>query len=383
MSIKKGVAALVAIGFVAGSMLTPAFGAQYSKQQEQKMLKELNAIRAQKKKIENQKKETKAEANKLANAIDEAKDKIDKLDDKIYVQKKQLTSVRKEAVVTEENLVQTTEELGEQVEVFNSRIKDIYENGSVSYLEVILDSEDFGDLLDRFEYMKAIVEQDSKLLEEIETKQAEIRQKKAELAAKRAKIEDLKASTEEAKQENEVQKEEHARMLDKAKDDLAKFTDEIDKLEEAESRKMADIIRLRQLQDTKPMGKGVMLWPAPGHSRISSPYGWRTHPILRVKKFHRGIDIPAPTGSAVKAAQTGKVIFSGWMNGYGNVIVLDHGGQVSTLYAHLSQRNVNVGSSVEKGDIIAEVGSTGRSTGPHLHFEVRQGGEPVNPVPYL
>lgn len=388
MQVKRKVALVLATAFLLGNLLAPANAVQYTKQKEQKMLKELNNIRSTKKSVQTQKSNTKAQADQLLVSIDQVKEKIDTLDNKINLQEEQLNKVRDEVAVSKEDLTKTTKALGDQVQVFNSRVKDIYINGSVGYLEVLLNSKSIADFLDRYEYMKVIVAQDSSMVQIIETKQAEINRKKAELESKEARIEQLKTSTEQAKVESEVQKEEHSKMLATAQDNLAKYEDELDKLAEQESKKMAEVIRLRQQKksgsgSTTITHSGIMTWPLPGHSRISSPYGWRMHPILGVEKFHTGLDIPAPSGTSIHSAQGGQVIFSGTMNGYGNVVVVDHGDGISTLYAHMKSRAVSVGQDVEKGETIGRVGSTGRSTGPHLHFEVRKGGDPINPMSYL
>jgi murein DD-endopeptidase MepM/ murein hydrolase activator NlpD len=130
-----------------------------------------------------------------------------------------------------------------------------------------------------------------------------------------------------------------------------------------------------------PGGTGQLAWPATGP--ITSPFGWRTHPIFGDTRFHEGLDIGAPYGAAVFAADSGTVVFAGVMSGYGNVLVVDHGGGLATAYAHLSAFQVSYGQSVARGQQIANVGCTGYCTGPHLHFEVRVNGSPVDPMPYL
>ena len=126
-----------------------------------------------------------------------------------------------------------------------------------------------------------------------------------------------------------------------------------------------------------------MAWPVPSSSRITSPYGYRTHPILRTRSFHSGVDIAAPTGTPIVAANDGTVIYSGTRGGYGKCIIIDHGGGTATLYAHCSQLLVSSGTTVSRGSTIAKVGSTGQSTGPHCHFEVRINGSTTEPMAYL
>ncbi|MNR19639.1 Murein DD-endopeptidase MepM [compost metagenome] len=118
-------------------------------------------------------------------------------------------------------------------------------------------------------------------------------------------------------------------------------------------------------------------------ARISSPYGYRIHPITGVKKLHTGTDFAVSQGTDVHAADSGNVIVAEWWNGYGNCVIIDHGNNIWTLYGHLSKINVQKGDNVKRGEVIAESGNTGASTGPHLHFEVRVNGTPVDPMPYL
>ena len=128
-------------------------------------------------------------------------------------------------------------------------------------------------------------------------------------------------------------------------------------------------------------GSGILAFPS--NARTSSAFGWRIHPILGYRRFHSGLDFAASYGSKIRAADSGNVIFAGWYGGYGRTVIIDHGQDKTTLYAHASELYVSEGQSVERGQAIASVGSTGLSTGPHLHFEVRRNGTPVNPADYL
>ena len=163
--------------------------------------------------------------------------------------------------------------------------------------------------------------------------------------------------------------------------DLKKAEAEYDKLNQLAKEIESEIVRRQKV--TGPYTGGTMGWPVPGYSRISSYFGYRVHPIYKVKKLHTGIDIPAPTGTSVVAASDGVVIYSGTLGSYGKVIMIDHGGGIVTLYAHNSYLSVSEGQKVKRGDVISKIGSTGASTGPHCHFEVRKNGQYVDPLPWL
>jgi murein DD-endopeptidase MepM/ murein hydrolase activator NlpD len=137
----------------------------------------------------------------------------------------------------------------------------------------------------------------------------------------------------------------------------------------------------RRTNKNMAVGSGTMAYPV--HAQVTSPFGWRRHPIFGVRKFHTGVDLAGPNHSAIRAADSGSVLYTGWYGGYGKVVIISHGNGMATLYAHMSRTAAEVGQNVSKGDVIGYEGTTGFSTGPHLHFEVRVNGTPNNPLNFL
>lgn len=361
-------------------LLSPVSASELTNKQS-----ELQQIRNKKNALNNKKKQVEGQKSVLVDQLDGIKTEIDQLEGQIDNEAHKLTLAKKEAKQANLELQLAEEDLLQQKELLGERVRDIYINGQVSYLEVLFQAESFSDFLNRFELMKIIVENDKRVLEEIDAKRETLSDKKQRVETKQKQIAQLLSSQETKKNEMEGKQDQYDQKLDQAKKDVVEYEQEISRLEELESKKAAELIRLQQSKNknSKAKGTGVYAWPAPGHERITSSYGWRMHPILGVRKLHTGVDIGAPSGADVVAAQSGTVIYSGWMNGYGNTIILDHGAGMSTLYAHQSKLLVSVGAEVSKGDTIGKVGSTGRSTGPHLHFEVRKDGDPIDPTSYI
>jgi murein DD-endopeptidase MepM/ murein hydrolase activator NlpD len=293
-----------------------------------------------------------------------------------YSQKQaQIKTVQKE-------IEQNQKELDGRREVLGLRIKGIYEDGEISYLGLLFQSTDLGDFISRMEYLSTLIANDQKLLDDIKIQQEKMVKKKEELETIRDRSAKLLAEAKAAEAELENKKQQQRTSLEQNKKSQQAIFEENEKLE-AESNALRE--KIRQLQAGRKGGTvgTVSNWPVPGYYEISSPFGWRTHPITGRKSLHTGIDIPAPTGKALYAVGAGDIIFAGWYGVYGNAVVIDHGKGISTLYAHLSQLAVREGQQVNQGQIIGYVGSTGFSTGPHLHFEVRINGNPTDPLQYF
>lgn len=304
---------------------------------------------------------------------------------------------------TQNEIVKMEAYLKTRQNVLNRRVRAIYMHGQLNYLEVILGANSFSDFANRVELLKRIIRSDYNLILEIQKQKAAIEAKKAQLEEDKRQLDVLAAEAEKTQKEIAAKKAEQQKVLDAAKSNKAAAA----QMEQDLNAQLASVRNLIQQRlaaaeaarqaaqqaaesdngggggsdDNYVQGTGAMSWPCRGP--ITSPFGYRTHPIFGTTIFHAGIDIGVDYGTPIHAADSGVVVYSGWISGYGNAVIIDHGGGVSTLYGHNQSLAVSEGQSVSKGSVVAYAGSTGNSTGPHCHFEVDVNGSPVNPMGYL
>jgi len=282
-----------------------------------------------------------------------------------------------------EILAKTEKDLAVRNKILSKRMRDIYENGQVNYLDVLLGSADFIDFTTRTEILKRVLNQDAVLIAKVVAERQLVLEKKAALERDRASLLELQKAAEANRLMADKRRQERKAVLDSAVYERDMAEQAYQELAEM-SRQIEQMIRNIQSGNrggSAAVGSGRMMWPISGP--ITSPYGWRVHPIFGTSRYHSGLDIGADYGDAVVAADSGVVIYADWMGGYGKAVIIDHGSGVSTLYGHNSELVVGEGQRVNKGQVIARAGSTGYSTGPHVHFEVRISGSPTNPLDYL
>jgi murein DD-endopeptidase MepM/ murein hydrolase activator NlpD len=366
---------------------------------------DLNDLKQKKKNTEKQMEDIKDQINDLKKQSRDVDAQIQELDKQIEVAAEELDGVEKQLARLNEEIKKTTAELEkaennikEKQDVFNNRLRVMYKNGNIGFLEVLLSSANIGELLSRREMIQAIVNHDVELLKYMKEQRDIIEKKSRELKAQRASVQAARAELEKKKNDLVMASRAKELFMQDLQKDLAKAEAEYDKLNQLAKQIESEIVRRQRVTTPYTGGKGTggtnnaggnggtegtMTWPVPGYGSISSYFGYRIHPIYKVNKLHTGLDIPAPAGTSVVAAADGVVIYSGFLGSYGNVVMIDHGGGIVTLYAHNSLLTVSEGQSVARGTVIAKVGSTGASTGPHCHFEVRVNGKYVDPLPWL
>jgi len=357
----------------------------YSDDDLDKKLKELEEINRTIDKYEKLYDQKQKEERKVLGDIRSLEKNINVLDGDINKLSGQINTTEGFITSANQDITKTMQQIDQRTGYFNERLKNLYQEGNVSILEVLMKATSITDFITRFDLMSALAQNDVLMLKELDTSRQVLLIKKLALEEKVDQFNSLKGQKENKQQQMEIQSRQKNVMLKSIQEQKEEYVKAIDELEEVQQELDAFIKELQKKHYVAYMGSGKMDWPVPGYSRISSAFGSRIHPIFRVKRFHSAIDIPAPKGTPIRASETGKVIYKGYKGGYGNAIILDHGGNISTQYSHMDKFAANLGINdlVKKGDIIGYVGSSGWSTGPHLDFIVRVSGVPKNPTIYV
>ncbi|MDL2288377.1 peptidoglycan DD-metalloendopeptidase family protein [Oscillospiraceae bacterium OttesenSCG-928-F05] len=285
----------------------------------------------------------------------------------------------------EEELLAAKQREADEYALFKRRIRAMEEAGDASYIGVMLKAESFSDLLSRFDVINDIMAHDRKVMEQLRVMREEIDDARQTLETAKSDQDAVKAELLAFQTELEESYQKQAAFVNQLAEQEKEYQRLYGEAEAAEKEAQKEIqsMMAELAKKNSVYVGGDFAWPINGYYNVTSPFGMRLHPVLKVNKMHTGVDIGAPQGASITAMNSGTVITAGYNNGYGNYVVIDHGGGRATLYAHMSKILVAKGQSVTKGGEIGKVGSTGYSTGPHLHFEVIIDGEQTNPMQYF
>ena len=314
---------------------------------------------------------------------------VQKMDKKIEEYEKSLNELNNNISLLEQefdelikNVKKVEESYNTKKKLLDERLVTIYEEGNTRYLDVLLSSSSISEFISNYYLITLIISHDSELLDSVEKEKKELELKQKSLEIKKSNLEkekqtQIKIST--IISNSKIIRETYVEKLSLEEKELQAKIDEY----HFQIQNIENQIKLIASDPSSNYIGGEMIWPIPNHNIITSKFGMRTHPITGVYKLHTGIDISAPTGTDFLAIASGIVTKAEYNKAYGNMVIVDHGGGIQTLYAHGSSIEVKVGQLVSQGDVVIKVGSTGYSTGPHAHLEVRKDGEPQNPLNYI
>jgi len=314
--------------------------------------------------------------NQLDARIEEKQAELDRI-------QRQLTDAQRRLEELASKKVELQGRLAGSQRALAQRARAIYMQGDLTYLDMLFQAASFSDLIDRAFFIQAIFERDERIIVRTQDTKEQLAREAEAVAAEYAEIGQIKQRLQQQLDALEVAKGDKELSIQAIDHDKKLAQRQINELEEENKRIASEI---REVARTASGYKGKP-WSGsfkkPVEGPIVSPYGMRIHPILHIYKMHTGVDISALTGAPIRAAGDGKVIYTGWRGGYGKCVIVDHGGGRTTLYGHMSRITCDAGQTVNTKTKLGEVGATGFATGPHLHFEVRINGDPVDPLKSL
>jgi len=323
-------------------------------------------------------KETRIEEQRALSGLYVVKTRLKKAQKSLSDAKERITYNRKKIVELKSDLSEAEKNIISQSKSLKNRIVEVYKSGTGGILDIIFASKSMSDFVNRSYYFGRIIGRDVELIKGINEQVETIKRTRAELESSNNEI-NVKVKVIEVEKrviaDNSREKERVYKFLQTRRKEYERRIKQL----EASSLEIEKFVRSRGV--SRQISTGSLVWPARG--RIVSRFGYRRHPIWGGFHLHTGIDIAAPFGNPIISADSGEIIFSGWWDGYGKAIVIDHGRGYTTVYGHMSRVYMQAGQSVAKGQMIGLVGSTGFSTGPHLHFEIRYNGKPIDPLSRL
>ena len=310
-------------------------------------------------------------------------DKIETYQDEINLLNENTTKLRISIEELEPKLAKAQANYNEKKKILEKRLIVLYETNQTTYLDVLLNSKSITDFLSRYFFITQIAEYDSKILEEAELEKTSIEVAKNTLDSQKEKFRAAKDNVEKTAILLENTRVVKNSYINKLTDEEKALQEKIDIFNKQMKELETEIVLLTTANIGSDYIGGPFIWPVPGYTTISSPFGMRVHPITGVYKLHTGTDVPAPKGTNFLAMNSGTVIKAGFNAAYGNMVIIDHGGGIATVYAHGDEVLVSLGQEVKQGEPVLKVGSTGYATGPHAHFEIRINGEYIDPMKYV
>ncbi len=353
-------------------------------------------LRQQQQQIKQQHQNMVREGNHLTNVQEGAQTNLTSIQRNLQSTNSQIQDSESRLKVATERLQQLEVDLEVALDTYEkqqaatiARLRLLQRSPASQGLAVLLQSQNISDFISRRHQLKLVYQADQKILVKLGTQANLMAEQKAQVEQQKNSIalirEELLAQKADDQAQAQLQSDLIGRLnsdrlaLEVAQNQLDQDSQSIELL--IQQKVKEEVHEKTKSKNVIIRGTGLLAYPS--DAPTSSPFGWRIHPILGYRRFHAGLDFAASYGSTIRAADSGTVIFAGWYGGYGRAIIIDHGGGLTTLYGHTSAVYVSEGQKVERGQPIAAVGSTGLSTGPHLHFEVRRNGVPVNPADYL